>query len=237
MRLLLPAISLVIVLAACGGGTTASSLPENIAVDPRGMVGLIAPAPLTPLPTALRALGVPFRQLPSADLDDSHLDGLSLVVIDEGALDDPAVPDALPRLFDHARTAGLTVIMLSQSAEKGLAIMRRNSAPFEPRPITHGVDLVTPQRDHRLLRSPNVIQSIDIDGYSDRTNQFARGRGGRAILAGNIDRPDSAAALLRVPYGKGSMWYVAFPIVARAAEGFAGEQRMLANLLSIGAGD
>jgi hypothetical protein len=225
---------LIVTLAACGGATRSSSptLPENIAVAPRGPIGIFAPSPTSALPTALRALGVQYRRLGFDDLDEAQLDGIGLVILDEGSFDDPAVSAALPRLFDHARTAGLVVVILAQSPEIGRDVMKANAGPIEPRTITHGVDLVAPHRDDRLLSAPNAIGRDDIEAYSDRTSQFARGRNGRAVLAGNLDRPDSSAALLGVAYGKGSMWYVAFPFVARAAEGYAADQRLLANLVS-----
>jgi hypothetical protein len=235
MRLPAPLIPLLLLAAACGTSRPApSALPENIAADPRGAVGIIAPSPTSTLPTALRALGVPFRRLAHDDFEESMLDGLSLVVLDEGAVDDPAVPLALPRLFDRSRTAGLSLVVLAQTDETGRETLRRNLAPFEPRRVSHGIELVAPQRGHRLLVSPNTINADDLEQYAERTHQLARGKGGRAILAGNLDRPDSSAALLRVPYGKGTVLYVAFPLAARAAEGYAAEQRLLANLLSVG---
>lgn len=225
-------------LAACGGTTSGTSaLPENIAAEPRGLVGIVTAAPTTSLPTALRALGVPYRSLPLADLDDAQLEGLALVVIDELALDDPAMMQSIPRMLDNTRTGGPPLLILMQSNERGTDVLRRNAAPFEARAITHGVDLVAPRSAHRALTTPNPIGPADLETYSDRTAQLARGRSVRAIIAGNLDRPDSSAAVLRAVYGKGAIYYVAFPLAARAAEGYPGDQRLLANLLSLGAGD
>ena len=124
-----------------------------------------------------------------------------------------------------------------QTTERGAEVLRHNAVPFEIRAVGHGVDLVTPQPGYRALVAPNAIGRDDLEAYSERTAQFARGRSARAIIAGNLDRPDSSAALLRAIYGKGTIFYVAFPIAAGAAEGSPADQRLLANLLSLGAGD
>ena len=232
-------ILLTVLLAACGSGRPAPSLlPENIAAEPRGMLGIVATSPTTSLPTALRALGVPYRTLPIVDLDDRQFEGLSMIVFDEGSLDDPKLADALPRLFDHARTTSTPLLMLAQTHDKGRETLRMNAAPIEPRAVGYSVDLVAPQSNHRVLITPNRIDADDLEVLSESVSQLARGRsGGRAILAGNLERPDSSAALLRVPYGKGSIWYVAFPLAAPAASGLGAGQRMLANLVSLGIGD
>jgi hypothetical protein len=231
-------ILLLLLAAACGGSSVQrTTLPENVGADPRGLVGIIAPAPTTALPTALRALGVPYRLLAASQLDGPMLDGLSLVVIDEGALDDLAVAQALPRLLDDTRTSRQSLVILAQSNERGIEVLRRNAAPFEPRPITHGVSLASPPPAHRTVRTPNVIRGADLAALSERTTQFARGRNARAIIAGNLERPDSSAALLRVVYGKGAIYYAAFALTAAAADGQPAEQRMLANLVSLGPGD
>ena len=232
------AIALLLTIGSCGSPAhVRTTLPENVAADPRGLVGIIAPAPTTALPAALRALGVPYRLIPPADIDERQLEGLSLVVVDERAIDELAVAQALPRLFDDTRTAGRPLLILTQSNERGVEALRANAAPFEPRPVAHGVELAAPRGVHRALVAPNVLRGDDIAIFSDRTTQLVRGRNARALLAGNLDRPDSSAALVRVTYGKGAVYYVSFELTAGAADGQPAEQRLLANLVSLGPGD
>lgn len=229
-----PALITALFLCSCGAtGTIPPALPENIGAEPRGTIGIIAVPPSRELSTALRAIGVPHTKLPIGYLDDAQLDGLTMVILDEGALDDPVVPQALPRLYDHARTMGLTLFILAQQPERAAEVMRSSAGPIEPRAVDYDVTLVAPQRDHRSLGWPNAILQNDLEEFAERTMQFARGRNGRAILAGNVDRPDSSAAILRVPYGKGAIWYVAFPFVDFAADGHPADQRMLGNLVSV----
>ncbi|MBC8144025.1 MAG: hypothetical protein H7X80_00490 [bacterium] len=234
MRLRGTTILTFLLFVSCGvPAVVPPSYPENILAEPRGTVGVIEVPPSTMLSTALRAIGVPHRVLKYAELDDVQLDGLALVMIDEGAFDDEIMPRALPRLLDRTRTSAVPLFILMQSPMRTSEIMRSNAAPIEPRMVEYDVSLVATQRDHRSLSWPNAIQPNDLAEFSERTVQFARARNGRAIIAGNSDLPDSSAALLRVPYGKGALWYVSFPFIDRAAEGYAADQRMLANLISV----
>jgi hypothetical protein len=228
----------LVLLASCSSPQAIPpGLPENILAEPLLSVGIVAPSPASQLATALRALGIQHRQLPHLDITDADLDGISCVIVDELALDVELVPRSLPRLYDHARASGRALIILMQSPEKGLEALRTSAGPIEARPVGYDVTLVVPQQVHRVLMWPNAISTDDVASYSGRTRQLARGKNGRAVLAGNYDRPDSSAAILRSQYNKGSVWYVAFPFIDRAADGHAAEQRLLGNLMSIGLGD
>src|SRR5687767_9299231 len=146
MQLQLTSILAVVLLYSCSvQGVVPPSYPENILAEPRGTVGIIQLPPSTMLSTALRAIGVPYRILPIGELDDSHVDGLVLVMIDEGAFDDENVPRALPRLLDKARTSALPLFILSQTSERTGEIMRANAAPIEPRTVEYDVTLVAAQ--------------------------------------------------------------------------------------------
>lgn len=208
-------------------------LPENVAAEPRGIVGIIAAAPTSHLAIALRAIGVPHRTLAAAGLDDAHLSGLSLVLVDENAMAQSDVPLALPRIFDHARTMGIPVVVFAQNPETTADAVRTSAAPFHPRLVGYDVSLVASKPGHRVLNNPNVIGTDDLEAFSIGTRQLARGRNAVAILSGNADRPDSSAGLLRTAYGKGSVWYVAFEIIRAAADGHPSAQRLLANIASL----
>ena len=91
MRLELLTMLAAVALCSCGStGVLPPTYPENIGAEPRGTVGVVAPATSTTLSTALRALGVPHRVFPNGEINESQLDGLALVVIDESAFDDLA---------------------------------------------------------------------------------------------------------------------------------------------------
>jgi hypothetical protein len=95
------------------------------------------------------------------------------------------------------------------------------------------VELAAPFRSHRALSIPNTVNKADLDSFSVRTTQLAFGTASaKAILAANLQRPDSSAALLLEPNGRGSLWYCSFPIAERAAAGYEAEQKLLANLIS-----
>ena len=102
-----------------------------------------------------------------------------------------------------------------------------------PREPGYTLTIGAPEPRHPVLVRPNIVTPGDIDSLSQRARRLVRGsRNARAILAGNLQRPDSSAAILRDPTGAGAIWYVAFPVARRAAAGYEAEQKLLANLLS-----
>lgn len=233
-RTSIAALLCALLLTGCGSAPVRlpAVMPENVALHPIGRVGVVTLAEPASLSTSIRALGVPFRRVPVDSLRRHDLSDLSFVIVDERALDDPRVDAGIFALFEYARTGG-RLILLQQQPEAFIKLLPRTTETVLARPVEYAITLRTPMPEHPLLNRPNAITAGHLDSLSRGTRQLAQGSANaRAILAGNLDRPDSSAALLREPMGRGVVWYIAFPVATRAALGYEAEQKLLANLLS-----
>lgn len=225
-----------LLFGACAGSPPAithhAPLPENIQVDPPGSMQIITRLGPTQLTTALRALGIPFdRQILHED-SAFTLPEAPVAILDEGALDDETIAHFYPRLLRWARDGG-TLIVLMQSPESMSRLPNYIGQDIMPRSVTYTIDLFPAREKEQSLIWPNRIDRADLDSFRVGTRQLSHGNGAaRAIIAGNTIRPDSSAALLTEPFGKGTMWYVGLPITARAAAGLPAEQKLLANIVS-----
>lgn len=208
-------------------------LAENIVAYPRGTVGVIAPGERSSLPTALRALGIPYHQFGLKDFARVDLTPYTVVIIDEEALEFEEAPPAYSRMLEHIGKRGGTLILLSQRTKTLQRIAPQVPLKIASRDVDYRIDLSTPRRDDPVMRQPNLITPLNLDSISGRTVQLVHGgREARALIAGNLDAPDSSATLLWEPVGKGAVWYLSVPITAYAAAGYEAEQKIIANLVS-----
>jgi hypothetical protein len=231
----LAAATLLALLAGCGSTQHVSSptLPSNVMAQPRGIVGIITAPESSALPTALRAIGVPFQRIAVTPLGRADLFTLPIVIIDEEAFEDDAVAKAYPLLLDHATKYGLTIVLLRQKSETLGKLMRRLPHAVVPRELSYTIALATPRKDDPVMRIPNTLTRANFDSLSRHTTQLVHGGpDARAIISANLDAPDSSAAMLWEPFKRGASWYLSFPMIARAAAGFEAEQKILANLVS-----
>jgi hypothetical protein len=207
-------------------------LPENIMVHPPQVVGVVTLEAGSPIYTALRALGVPWHRIPIDSLVRIDRYGLPVVIMDENLLEDERVTGAYPVFLDHVRKGGITLLMLQQNPETMQKLFSRYSTT-RPRQVEYTLHLVMPRPEHPAVTIPNRITQEDLDSLSLHVHQLAMSdKSGQALLSANLQAPDSSAALLLTPAGKGAVWYASFPFMERAAAGYPAEQRLLANLLS-----
>jgi hypothetical protein len=229
-RLLLAALPLL--LFGCGGRPIITRvLPENVMAQPVGTVGIISLNDSSAIITAMRALGIPFHRIPVDSIERVERYGFRQLLMDEDLLEDEGVMKGYRGFLDHIRK-GSTLILLRQKPE----VMRRLAEPavtVVPREVEYSITLLLPRGDHPLVTTPNHLLRRDLDSLSPFTHQLSHGdRSARAVIAANLQSPDSSAALLVQPAGRGAIWYVAFPIAQRAAAGYEAEQKLLANLVS-----
>lgn len=219
----------------CGGSRPMPSrvLPENIVAHPRGTIGVIAPGERSSLPTALRALGIPYHQLGLKDFAKLDLTPYTVMMIDEEALELEEAPPAYSRMLEHVSKRGGTLVLLSQRTKTLQRIAPQVPLKIVSRDVEYRIDLSAPRHDDPIMRQPNLITPHNLDSLSGRTMQLVYGgREARALIAGNLDAPDSSATLLWEPLGKGAVWYLSVPITAYAAAGYEAEQKIIANLVS-----
>jgi hypothetical protein len=229
-------IALCIVLAlasGCGSPPVITTvLPENVMAHPPHVVGVVSLDTASPIYTALRALGVRYHRVPIDSLTRYDRYRLPIVILDRELLEDERVAGAWQIFLDHIRKGGTTLMLLQQQPETMRKLASRYSNVL-PRPVAYSLSLVLPQPDHPVATTPNRILDEDLDSLSLYANQLALGdRQARAIISANLQSPDSSAAILLAPNGRGAVWYIGMPIMARAAAGYPAEQRLLANILS-----
>ncbi len=225
---------LALLAPGCGGKQPILRLlPENIMANPRGTVGVIAPFDRSELLVALRALGIPYTRITLADGARQDLTPYTVLMIDEDAMEYTEALQAYSRLLAHVSKNGATVIMLNQRTKTLQKAGAGTPLKLAPRDLEYTVVLAPPLLDDPIMRQPNQITRTNLDSLSRRTAQLVTGgEHARALLAANLQTPDASAALLWEKLGKGTVWYLAFPVAAHAAAGHEAEQKLLANLLS-----
>lgn len=227
------AIAIALSSTGCGSGGSGAtrSLPGNIMARPNGIVGVVTVGAISSLPTALRALGVPFEQISTEGFGKRDLTRYKTIVIDEFAFDEESLGPIYRRIMLEVKY-GRTLIILRQQ-EKRLPVVTGPVRRITAREIDFGVRLTTVRRTDPMLTSPNAITRENLDSLAREARQLASGGPtSRAIISSTTSEADRAALLLWEPYEDGAVWYLAIPIVARAAAGLEAEQKLLANLLS-----
>ena len=233
------ALLAVVAMLAAGGcagtpkPTVARTLVANILAEPRGTIGLVLADYSSPTPTAFRALGIPFRAIPLAQATTADFSVFQTVMLDEDALSADKGYAAYGSLIEAVKKHGLTLVVLRQTTELLAKASRVLPYQLSPRDVEFQLTLATPRRTDPMMRAPNEIGREDLDSMSRQTRQLATGGpDSRAIISANLVSPDASAALLWEPFHNGAVWYVSFPITARAAAGRVAEQKLLANLAS-----
>ncbi|MBS1912002.1 MAG: hypothetical protein JST22_08460 [Bacteroidetes bacterium] len=201
--------------------------------QPRGAIGLVLANSASPLPTAMRALGIPFRALPLALIPKTDLSSYQILVVDELALDQDVGFAAYASMIDNVKQHGLTLLLLYQQTPT--IVKATKALPFKlyPRDVEYRLSLTSPRHDDPVMTSPNTITTANLDSMSMRTHQLVHGGpDSRAIVSANLDNPDSSGVFVWEPRDRGAIWYIALPIAARAADGYEAEQKVLANFMS-----
>ncbi len=192
------------------------------------------------VPQAIEALGVTPHMLFAAELASSDLSAWNVIVIGIRAYSvRPELSQAQPRLQEFVRRGG-TLIVQYQSGDFPAPLPLSMGGRMPERVVDEQapVKLLSP-RDP-LLTSPNPITNADFDGWvEERGHSFLdTWDPGYAALTETADAgqdPQRGGLLVTHP-GKGTYIYVAFAIYRQLPELVPGAYRLLANLLSAGAG-
>ncbi len=220
--------------AGCGGSRVGYSgrLPANVMVHPKGTVGVVTASTDGAIVQMMVALGIPFEKIPLEGLSKADLDQYACMLIDEGTLDDPRAALGYSHLVDHVH-GGASLVILRQSIEGMQKLRARVRGAATPREADYAITIRLARHNDPIIRVPNTITRADLDSLSLRSRQLVHGSSeARAVLAANVQSPDSSATLLWEPMGNGTIWYCSFPVVLRAAAGFEAEQKIAANILS-----
>lgn len=232
----LAALLLLAFLASCGSPERPifRGLPANVMAQPRGSIAVITlTGGTSSLTTSLRALGIPYRTIALAGVPQHDLASYHTLFYDENLLEADKELAAYGRVLDHVARRGGTLILLRQEP----SLLRKATAklPYKlyPREVDYRLVMAKPRREDPVVMAPNPITRANLDSMSMRVTQLVfGGTEARAVLATNLDAPDSSATLLWEPYERGAVWYISFPIADYAAAGREAEQKLIANLVS-----
>jgi LmbE family N-acetylglucosaminyl deacetylase len=195
------------------------------------------------VPDALDRLGVDWADLRPADLANGDLDRFDVIITGIRAYElRPDLVDANRRLHDWARRGGTLIVQYNQ-----YAALQNDYAPW---PVTiarpHGrvtnenapVRILEP--GHPVFNAPNRIGPDDWEGWvQERGLYFLDSWDGplTPLLAmSDPGEPPLTGALLVAPLGEGTWVYSGLALFRQLPEGVPGAYRLLANLISLGAG-
>ncbi len=192
------------------------------------------------VPDALRALGVPVDLLTPADLLTTDLHAYSTIMLGVRTYTaDPSLADASSVLQRFASTGGTVVVQYQSGDFPGtpFALHVNNTAGRvvdERSPVT----LLAP--GNPLLSTPNRITADDFNGWvEERGHGFASSWAPEWTPLLSTEDPGQApqqGGLLVARTGRGRYIYAPLALYRQLPEGVPGAYRLLANLISAGAG-
>lgn len=195
------------------------------------------------VPAALDRLGVDWTDLRPADLAAGDLDRFDVIITGIRAYElRPDLVDNNRRVHDWVRRGGTLIVQYNQ-----YAALQQDYAPW---PVTiarpHGrvtdeaatVRVLEP--DHPALTTPNRIGPADWEGWvQERGLYFLDSWDGplTPLLAmSDAGEEPLTGGLLVAPLGEGTWVYSGLALFRQLPEGVPGAYRLLANLISLGAG-
>lgn len=191
------------------------------------------------VPEAIEAMGITPHLLSADELTSGDLSGWNVIVIGIRAYSTrPELSSAQPRLDQFVRNGG-TLIVQYQSANFP-APLPLSLSRFPERVVDEQSAVKLLDSSNPLLTFPNTITSADFDGWvEERGHSFmSTWDPGYAPLTETADPgqdPQRGGLLVAHP-GKGAYIYVAYALYRQLPELVPGAYRILANLLSAGAG-
>lgn len=190
------------------------------------------------VPEAMEAMGLVPHLLSDEELVSGDLSAWNVIVIGIRAYSTrPALSAAQTRLNDFVRAGGTLVVQYQSNtfpAPFPLAMGRAERVVDENAPVR----LLDPS--NRLLAFPNAITPADFDGWVEERGHSFLSSWDQAYtpLTETADPgqdPQHGGMLVAHP-GKGTYVYVAYALYRQLPELVPGAYRILANLLSAGAG-
>jgi hypothetical protein len=194
------------------------------------------------VPEALAAVGVPMRQISSADLEHGDLSRYDAIVVGTRAYEtEPALVAANRRLLDWVRGGGLLVVQYQQTGftegqfgPEKLEIVRPIDRVTDE---TAAVTILNPK--HPIFTTPNSIGPDDWEGWiQERGLYFAHAWGPSFEPLLSMHDPGEAeqrGSLVVARIGKGRYVYTGLAFFRELPAGVPGAYRLFANILAWGA--
>ena len=193
------------------------------------------------VPQAMEGMGITPHILSNADLTSGDLSAYNVIVVGIRAYSvRPDLTKAQPRLDDFVRSGG-TLIVQYQGSDFPAPLPLSMNGRMPERVVDEDSPVKLLDPSNPLLNSPNKITSADFNDWVEE-----RGHGfldswdhGYTALTETADpgQDPQRGGLLVTRQGKGTYIYVAYALYRQLPELVPGAYRILANLLSAGAGE
>lgn len=193
------------------------------------------------IPVALKELGCSVTVLDPAKMTMKDLQKLEGVIVGIRAYNSvPAMKSAAPMLNQYVQKGGF--VMVQYNTNRGLKTEQLGPYPFKlsrDRVTEEDAAVVRLQRDHPVLKTPNVITDADFDNWvQERGLYFANewDEHYTPILGWNDTGEEmKKGAVLIADYGKGQYVFTGISFFRQLPAGVVGAYKLFGNLISYGA--
>ncbi len=191
------------------------------------------------VPEAIEAMGMTPHLLSAGELASADLSAWNVIVIGIRAYSTrPELTAAEPRLDEFVRNGGTLIVQYQSATFPAPLPLSLGRSP--ERVVSEDSPVKLLNQANPLLTSPNAITPADFDGWvEERGHSFmSTWDAGYTPLTETADEgqdPQHGGLLVAHP-GKGTYIYVAYALYRQLPELVPGAYRLMANLLSAGAG-
>jgi LmbE family N-acetylglucosaminyl deacetylase len=191
------------------------------------------------VPEAIEAIGMTPHLLSAGELASADLSAWNVIVIGIRAYSTrPELTAAEPRLDEFVRNGGTLIVQYQSATFPAPLPLSLGRSP--ERVVSEDSPVKLLNETNSVLTSPNAITPADFDGWvEERGHSFmSTWDAGYTPLTETADEGQDAqrGGLLVAHPGKGTYIYVAYALYRQLPELVPGGYRLLANLLSAGAG-
>ncbi len=193
------------------------------------------------IPVALKEMGCEVTVLDPAKMTLKDLEQVDGVIVGIRAYNSvPAMKSASPLLNKYVFNGGF--VMVQYNTNRGLKTEDLGPYPFKlsrDRVTEEDAEVVRLQRDHPVLKTPNVITDADFDNWVQERGLYFAGEWDEkytAVLGWNDSGEDlKKGSLLVADYGKGQYVFTGISFFRQLPAGVVGAYKLFANLVSYGA--
>jgi hypothetical protein len=191
------------------------------------------------VPEAIEAMGITPHLLTAGELASADLSAWNLIVVGIRAYSTrPELTTAEPRLDEFVRNGGTLVVQYQSATFPAPLPLSLGRIP--ERVVNEDAQVKLLNAANPLLTAPNAIATADFDGWVEERGHSFLSTWDPAYtpLTETADEgqdPQQGGLVVAHP-GKGTYIYVAYALYRQLPELVPGAYRLLANLLSAGAG-
>ena len=193
------------------------------------------------IPVALKEMGCEVTVLDPAKMTMEDLESVEGVIIGIRAYNSvPAMKSASPILNKYVFNGGF--VLVQYNTNRGLVTDDLGPYPFKlsrDRVTEEDAKVIRLQKDHPVLKTPNVITDTDFDYWVQERGLYFAGEWDEnytPVIGWNDTGEDQKnGALLVADYGKGQYVFTGISFFRQLPAGVVGAYKLFANLVSYGA--